>query len=128
MLNQRLQAAREIAEQLIAAERAIDNAVAQVAALTACMPLARMEANIAAQVGHEALVRTAGSMTSLIERRTDPGMPPWPARSSPRTKRWRKPRTWWVSVRSPWVGAPTRAPTRCPGCRSCSLRLPKADD
>ena len=71
MLNQRLQAAREIAEQLIAAERAIDNAVAQVAALTACMPLARMEANIAANVGHEALVRTAGSMTSLIDARRE---------------------------------------------------------
>ena len=71
MLNQRLNAAREIAEQLIAAERAIDTAVSQVATLTARMPLARMEANLAAEVGHEALARSAGSMTALLEARRE---------------------------------------------------------
>ena len=69
MLNQRLNAAREIADQLFAAERAIDDAVAQVAALTACMPRARMEANIAATVGHAALERSASTMAALIQAR-----------------------------------------------------------
>ncbi len=71
MLNQRLNAAREIADQLFAAERAIDDAVAQVAALTACMPRARMEANIAANVGHAALERSANTMSALIEARRE---------------------------------------------------------
>lgn len=71
MLNQRLNAAREINEQLIAAERAIDDAVAQVAALTACMPRARMEANLAANVGHAAFERSAGTMQALIEARRE---------------------------------------------------------
>lgn len=69
MLNQRLNAARAINAQLQITERAIDNAVTEAAALAACMPRARMEANIAAEVGHAALERSAAAFAALIRAR-----------------------------------------------------------
>ena len=71
MLNQRLKAAREINDHLVATERAIDIAVTEAANLAACMPRVRMEANIAAEVGHEALERSAAAFSALIEARRE---------------------------------------------------------
>lgn len=71
MLNQRLNAARQINDQLHATERAIDAAVMEAAALAACMPRARMEANIAAEVGQAAIERSAAAFAALIEARRE---------------------------------------------------------
>lgn len=69
MLNKRLIAAQQINEQLMTTERAIDAAVTEAAALAACMPRARMDANIAAEVGHAALQRSAAAIAALIQAR-----------------------------------------------------------
>lgn len=69
MLNQRLNAAQQVNDQLIITERAIDIAIAEAANLAACMPRARVEANLAAEVGHEAIERSAEAVSALIAAR-----------------------------------------------------------
>ncbi len=69
MLKERRLAANKIAEQLFAAEAAIDAAVAAVAQLAAVMPMARQEANIAACIGQDALISTMQTCQQLIEAR-----------------------------------------------------------
>ena len=69
MLNQRLHAAREIHAHIHATERAIDAAVVEAADLVACMPRVRMEANLAAEIGHAALERAARAFAALIKAR-----------------------------------------------------------
>jgi len=71
MLNTRLNAARAVHAQIHATERAIDAAVIEAAGLVACMPRVRMEANLAAEVGHEALERAARSFAALIQARSE---------------------------------------------------------
>lgn len=71
MLNTRLTAAREVAACLIASERAIDAAVTQVSMLTACMPRVRVTANLGAEVGQDALERSAAAFTKLIDARRE---------------------------------------------------------
>ncbi len=71
MLNQRLNAARQVNDQLHATERAIDAAVMEAAAFVASMPRARMEANIAAEVGQAAIERSAAAFAALIEARRE---------------------------------------------------------
>jgi hypothetical protein len=70
MLKERRLAAETVAEQLFAAEAAIDAAIAAVAALTARMPQARIEANLAPMVGHDALLHASRTCASLIEARS----------------------------------------------------------
>jgi hypothetical protein len=70
MLKERRHAAETVAEQLFAAEAAIDAAIAAVAALTARMPQARVEANLAPMVGHDALLHASRTCASLIEARS----------------------------------------------------------
>ena len=57
MLKQRRAAAEIVAEALFAAEKAIDDAIAQTAALAGLMPVSRQDANLSAVVGQDALVR-----------------------------------------------------------------------
>ncbi len=54
-MSDRHQMGRRLAEQLYAAERAVDAAVAEVSDLTAMMTRGRIECGIAAVVGQEAL-------------------------------------------------------------------------
>jgi hypothetical protein len=69
MLKERRLAANKIAEQLFAAEAAIDAAVAAVAQLTAVMPMARQEANVPASVGQDALLGAMATCQQLVEAR-----------------------------------------------------------
>ncbi|WP_439534908.1 hypothetical protein [Polymorphobacter sp.] len=69
MLKERRHAAESIAEQLFAAEAAIDAAIAAVAALTARMPQARIEANLSPMIGHEAFMHASRTCSNLVEAR-----------------------------------------------------------
>jgi hypothetical protein len=69
MLKERRIAANKIAEQLFAAEAAIDAAVAAVAQLTAVMPMARQEAHLSACIGQDALMGAMQTCQQLVEAR-----------------------------------------------------------
>jgi len=71
MLSVRRQAAQEVADRLIAAENAIDIALQRTAELTGAMPSARGKANLAAEVGQEALERAAGTFAVLVQARRE---------------------------------------------------------
>ncbi len=71
MLSVRRQAARDVANRLIAAENAIDIALQRTAELTGCMPHARGKANFAAEIGQEALERAAGTFAVLVQARRE---------------------------------------------------------
>ena len=64
-------AGNDIAAKLLAAEAAIDAAIAAVANLTAAMPVAAQQANVGMHVGHTALMHAAESCQSLIKSRTN---------------------------------------------------------
>jgi hypothetical protein len=64
-------AANDLAAKLLAAEAAIDAAIAAVASLTAAMPVAAQQANIGMHVGHEALMHAMESCQSLVKSRTN---------------------------------------------------------
>lgn len=70
MLKERRIAANKVAEQLFAAEAAINAAVSAVAQLTAVMPMAAQEANLAACVGQDALMNAMATCQQLIEARS----------------------------------------------------------
>ncbi|MEI6485986.1 MAG: hypothetical protein WCO11_06935 [Sphingomonadales bacterium] len=70
MLKERRLAANKIAEQLFAAEAAINAAVSAVAQLTAVMPMAAQEANLAACIGQDALMNAMSTCQQLIEARS----------------------------------------------------------
>ena len=59
----------KIADQLFAAEAAIDAALSAVATLTAMLPTARIEANLSAVVGQGVFDRSCETLTSLTEAR-----------------------------------------------------------
>ena len=69
MLNRRRETAQKIADQLFAAEAAIDAAIAATAQLAAMMPLARQDARVSALIGQDALVRAAETCTALVAAR-----------------------------------------------------------
>ena len=69
MLHKRRKAAQDIVTHLLAAEAAIDDAVNKTAALAACMPNARLDANLAAEIGHDALAGAMQSCQALVEAR-----------------------------------------------------------
>nr|WP_310522737.1 hypothetical protein [Polymorphobacter sp.] len=71
MIAQTRIAANELATKLIAAEAAIDAAVAAVASLTATMPLASQQANVGMHVGHEALMHAMESCQMLVKARSN---------------------------------------------------------
>jgi hypothetical protein len=70
MLKERRLAAESVAEQLFAAEAAIDAAIQAVAMLTATMPKARMDANVAPMIGHDAMLQASRTCASLMDART----------------------------------------------------------
>lgn len=62
---QRKIVAHQVADQLFAAEAAIDGALSAVAALTAMLPNARIEARISAVVGQSVFERTSETIAAL---------------------------------------------------------------
>ncbi len=65
MLKQRRLAAETVAEALFAAEKAIDEAIAQTANLAGLMPTTRQNANLAASIGQDALMGAIETMQAL---------------------------------------------------------------
>ena len=65
MLKQRRLAAETVAEALFAAEKAIDTAIAQTAALAGLMPTTRQDANLSALIGQDALMSAINTMQAL---------------------------------------------------------------
>lgn len=65
MLKERRQAAETVAEALFAAEKAIDAAITQTAALAGLMPSTRQSANLSAIVGQDALMGAVETMQAL---------------------------------------------------------------
>lgn len=64
-------AANDVTAKLMAAEAAIDAAIAAVASLTAAIPVAAQQANVGMHVGHEALMHAMESCQSLVKSRTN---------------------------------------------------------
>lgn len=71
MLKDRRNAAIKVAESLLAAEQAIDAALARAAELSGTIVTARTEANLSALVGHEAFERSASTFAALARARCD---------------------------------------------------------
>lgn len=69
MLNDRMAAARLVADKLLAFENAIDDALIAAAELTAAAPAARRQAKVSPIVGHEALALTGEAMAALHNAR-----------------------------------------------------------
>jgi hypothetical protein len=69
MLKKRIEAAEMIAQRLFAAELAIDEALACAAKLTSIMPSARIHANIAAEVGQDAIESSTDALAALTAAR-----------------------------------------------------------
>ncbi len=65
----RREIAQGVADRLMAAEHAIDMAIARTAELTGYMPAARAEADLACEVGQEALEYAAESFSALVKAR-----------------------------------------------------------
>ncbi len=62
MPAKRLIIARSVAERLDAAEKALDIAVARIGELNAALPLARLDAMLAAEIGQDALESSAAAI------------------------------------------------------------------
>lgn len=69
MLKNRRAAAQGVAEQLFAAEVAIDAAISATAALAGLMPQARQEAGVAAEIGQDALLKASETIAMLVRAR-----------------------------------------------------------
>lgn len=69
MRAQRQAIAQRVAKHLFAAEEAVDLAVARIAELNAALPLARLDASLAAAVGQDALIQSANALMLLTETR-----------------------------------------------------------
>ena len=69
MLNNRLAAAKLMAEKIAACENAIDDALISAAELTSATPAARRQANLSPVVCQEALALTGEALTALHQAR-----------------------------------------------------------
>ncbi len=69
MRKERIEATNDIANQLFAAEEAIDAAITEMAKLSAIMPEARIRVKVGAALGHSALKHAGESLSLLIEAR-----------------------------------------------------------
>ncbi|MGB5484098.1 hypothetical protein [Parasphingorhabdus sp.] len=69
MLKQRRNAAEKLASKLFATERAVDEAICKMADLAGYMPIARVNANLSAVVGQEAISQAAETLSALVEAR-----------------------------------------------------------
>lgn len=71
MLKERRAAAQQVADQLFAAEAAIDAAIAATATLAALMPTLRQQAGAAACIGQDALLHAVATITMLSDARSE---------------------------------------------------------
>ncbi|WP_404478684.1 hypothetical protein [Novosphingobium sp. BL-52-GroH] len=71
MRAHRQKIATDVAQRLFAAEAALDIAAARIAELNAALPLARLDANLAASVGQEALARSASAIVLVAQTRAE---------------------------------------------------------
>jgi glutamine phosphoribosylpyrophosphate amidotransferase len=69
MLKQRRNAAENLASRLFATEKAVDEAIRKMADLAGYMPTARMDANLSAVVGQDAISRAAETLSALVGAR-----------------------------------------------------------
>lgn len=69
MSDRRYEVAREVADQLFAAETAIDAALAQTATLAGLMPAIRADARLSALMGQGAIERAIEAVTALGQAR-----------------------------------------------------------
>ncbi|WP_185965033.1 hypothetical protein [Glacieibacterium frigidum] len=71
MLKERRAAAQQVADQLFAAEAAIDAAIAATATLAALMPTVRTQAGAGACIGQDALLKAVATIGKLSDARTE---------------------------------------------------------
>lgn len=69
MTDNRIEIARQVADQLFAAEAAIDQALAKTAALAGLMPSVRENARLSALIGQGAVERAIETLSALGEAR-----------------------------------------------------------
>jgi len=69
MPKHRQEVARSVAERLFAAEEALDVAAARIAELNAVLPLARLDARVAAMVGQDAITNSASAVMLVAQTR-----------------------------------------------------------
>jgi hypothetical protein len=69
MSGKRLSIARSVAERLFAAETAVDLAVARLGELNAALPLARLDARLAAEIGQDALESSTNAIVLAARTR-----------------------------------------------------------
>lgn len=69
MTDNRVEIARQVADQLFAAETAIDTALARTAALAGLMPSVREDVRLSALVGQGAIERAIETLSALGEAR-----------------------------------------------------------
>ena len=71
MLKERRAVAQQVADQLFAAEAAIDAAITATATLAALMPSVRTQAGAAACIGQDALLGAVATIGKLSDARTE---------------------------------------------------------
>lgn len=64
-------AAQGVAERISPIEHAIDTTLAQTAGLLAFLPQARMDANLPATTGHDAIRHVVASINAIVQARTE---------------------------------------------------------
>lgn len=69
MLKQRRNAAENLTRRLFATEQAVDEAICKMAELAGYMPVARVNANLSAVVGQDAILQAAETLTALVSAR-----------------------------------------------------------
>ncbi|WP_199555452.1 hypothetical protein [Sandaracinobacteroides hominis] len=69
MSDNKMRTARQMANKLFATEQAIDEAFRNAAELAAFMPVARLETNVSAAVGQEAIEQVVATMSMLSRAR-----------------------------------------------------------
>lgn len=69
MLKERRLIAQSVADQLFAAEAAIDAAIAATATLTGLMPSIRADARLSALIGQDAIMQASQTCSELVQAR-----------------------------------------------------------
>lgn len=69
MRTKRIEVARSVATRLFAAEQAIDLAASRIAELSAIMPMARLDANVSAMIGQDAIKCSADALRLMAKAR-----------------------------------------------------------
>lgn len=69
MLKQRHNEAKKLTQKLFETEQAVDEAISKMADLAGYMPVARVNANLSAVVGQDALAQAADTLSALVRAR-----------------------------------------------------------